>query len=207
MHCKTWLAANMRTKDAILMGLIIEFGILAWAVINYGIGIEGIQAMTRLSEYFLLLLFSILFLISDISKVYFLLSGRPYHLFSLAAVFYLAALLLLFYFSGGKVTSLRAVGILITYIFIFSMPFLTNKRDAAKLENRKFRIFEMLFLYYIWFFFFLTYLPRVSGSFGIIGGTYTEHVLVLGWVSLMLGMKLPGVLIRSKPNMPRQNQR
>lgn len=189
---------NMRTKDAILIGLIIELGIMAWAAINYGVGIAGIQAVARFSEYFLLLLFSILFLISDITGVFFLLSAKPYHVFSLAAVFYLAALLLLLYFSGNSLTLWQFVGILATYLFIFSMPFLIKKRDEGKLENGKFKIFEMLFLYYIWFFFFLTYLPRAIGSFGIMGGAYMEHVLVLGWVSLMLGMKLPRVLFRAK---------
>ena len=190
----------MRAKDAILIGLIVDVGILAWAVINYGIGIKAIQAATRFSEYFLLLLFSILFLASDVPRVYFLLSIKPYHLFLLAAAFYLATLFLLFYFSGNTVTPLYAVGILVTYAFIFSMPLLTRERDAGRLENRKFKMYEMLFLYCIWLFFFLTYLPRASGSFGVVGGAYTEHVLVLGWVSLMLGMKLPRALVRSKSN-------
>lgn len=188
----------MRARDAILIGLIIELGIIAWAVINYGVGIVGMQAVARLAEYFLLTLFSILFLISDVPKVHFLLSVKPYHVFSLPAGFYLAALFLLFYFSGTIVVSLQIAAVLVTCVLIFSMPFLTNQRDAAKLEDRKFRIFEMMFLYYIWLYFFLTYLPRASGSYGITGGTYTEQVLVLGWVSLMLGMKLPGVLFRSK---------
>jgi hypothetical protein len=61
---------------------------------------------------------------------------------------------------------------------------------------------EIVFQYYVWLIFFLTYLPRVQGTLPSAGGSYWEHVALLGWVSLLLGMKITS-LLRIKPSASR----
>lgn len=57
-----------------------------------------------------------------------------------------------------------------------------------------FSILETIFVYYVWLIFFLTYLPRVQGKMPQAGGSFTEHVALLGWISTLLGMKLAGLI-------------
>jgi hypothetical protein len=66
--------------------------------------------------------------------------------------------------------------------------------QSGKITRKKFFTFEAIFLYYIWLVFFLTYLPRVQGKLPSAGGSYAEHVALLGWVSTMLGIKLTSML-------------
>jgi len=74
------------------------------------------------------------------------------------------------------------------------MPFLQSLREKGKLETKTFSTLEVVFVYYVWLIFFLTYLPRVQGKLPLAGGTFGEHVALLGWTSTMLGMKLAGLI-------------
>jgi hypothetical protein len=74
------------------------------------------------------------------------------------------------------------------------MPILHQLRSKDRLAARTFFILEIVFVYYIWLIFFLTYLPRVQGKLPLSGGTFSEHVALLGWISTMLGMKLTGLI-------------
>jgi hypothetical protein len=64
----------------------------------------------------------------------------------------------------------------------------------SALSGRTYSTLETIFVYYVWLVFFLTYLPRVQGKLPQAGGSFTEHVALLGWVSTLLGMKLSALI-------------
>jgi hypothetical protein len=86
----------------------------------------------------------------------------------------------------------------VAYSLIFIMPLLADRLEQGRLEEKKFNIMIIVFQYFVWGIFFLTYLPRVRGLLPNVGGSYMEHVVLLGWISLMLGMKLPRVMFKRK---------
>lgn len=188
----------MSTRNTILICLIIEVGVALLGVINYGVTIEGLQATTRFSGRFSLLLFSIIFLANHPKDIYGWLSKKPFHIFALAHGIHLLELLSFVYISETPLILYRVAGGFLAYSLIFLLPFLADKLEHGVLSVKKFDIAVMVFQYYVWGIFFLTYLPRVRGSLPNVGGSYLEHVVLLGWVSLMLGMKLPRVLFKRK---------
>ncbi len=188
----------MSYRNAALLCLIIEVSLGALGVIHYGWTIEALQATTRFSGRFSLAIFSILFLASEPSSIYAWLSRKPFHIFALAHGIHLIELLSFLYLSGTPIILYRVAGGFVAYSIIFLMPFLANQVHEQKIEVRKFNLAFIIFQYFIWGIFFLTYLPRVRGMLPNVGGGYLEHVILLGWVSLMLGMKLPRVLFKRR---------
>jgi hypothetical protein len=67
-------------------------------------------------------------------------------------------------------------------------------RDRGRVSPKAFSTLETIFIYYVWLIFFLTYLPRVQGRLPQAGGSFGEHVALLGWISALLGMKLTGLI-------------
>ena len=188
----------MTVRNAISICLIVEAGLAVLGVINHGWGIEGLQATTRFSGRFSLLIFSLLFLASRPSDAHPWLSKKPFHLFALAHGVHLVELLAFLYFSGTLVMPYRLLGGAMAYFIVFSMPFLADRHEQGRVGARQFNIMGMVFQYYLWGIFFLTYLPRVRGTMQGMGGSYVEYVVLLGWVSLMLGMKLPRVMFKGR---------
>jgi hypothetical protein len=95
---------------------------------------------------------------------------------------------------GTKIIPIRLAGGVVAYAYTFAMPVLQQLRDNGKISTKTFSTFEVIFIYYIWLIFFLTYLPRVQGKLPLAGGSFAEHVALLGWVSTLLGMKLTSLI-------------
>lgn len=188
----------MTVRNAIIICFVIEVGLAALGMINYGWTIEGLKATTRFSGRFSLFIFSILFLANQSKDTYPLLSKKPFHIFAMAHGIHLIELLVFILLSGAPLILYRVAGGFLAYLMIFLMPILADRLDNGTLSEKKFNLAGMVFQYYVWGIFFLTYLPRVRGTLPNAGGSYIEHVILLGWVSLMLGMKLPRVLFGRK---------
>lgn len=188
----------MSTRNAFTLCIVIELGIIALGFINYGFNVDGLQAVTRFSGRFSLLIFSVIFLASHISNVQSWLSKKPFHVFALAHGIHLVELLLYLYISESPLLLSRIAGGFLAYVLIFIMPLMADRNENGLVGDKKYKLLQIVFQYYVWLVFFLTYLPRVNGSIPHVGGTYLEHVVLLGWVSLMLGMKLPRVLFKRK---------
>lgn len=107
---------------------------------------------------------------------------------------HLVELLLFVSSSGIKLIPIRVAGGFLAYAYIFLMPLLQFLREKGKIAVKTFSTLEVIFVYYIWLIFFLTYLPRVQGKLPLAGGTFSEQVALLGWTSTMLGMKLAGLI-------------
>jgi hypothetical protein len=85
---------------------------------------------------------------------------------------------------------------------IFLMPWLQMKQEAQQIREKRFKQMSLIYLYYVWFIFFMTYLPRVRGELPSVGGSYKEFVILLGWVSIMMGFKWSQLLAK-----PRRRER
>ena len=188
----------MSVRNAIIICVIIELGLIGLGAINFGYTISGLQAATRYSGRFSLFIFSVLFLAHNPSATHNWLSPKPFLLFAIAHGIHLIELLSYLYFSGTPVILYRLAGGFVAYMIIFAMPLLSFKAEKQEISVRQFNIAIIVFQYFVWGIFFLTYLPRVRGTLPNVGGSYAEHVVLLGWLSLMLGMKLPRVLYKRK---------
>jgi hypothetical protein len=187
----------MSFKRAIGLVLVVEGALALLALIYYGGTIENLQAVTRYSGRFSLTLFSAIFLLQKNKPMLErLLSKQYYAIFAIAHAIHLAELLSYVYLSGIPLVPHRLAGGFLAYMFIFAMPFLQVAVEKGSLSEKRFATIQYIYLYYVWFVFFMTYLARVQGTFPNAGGSYAEHVALLAWVSLMLGISFSRVLQR-----------
>lgn len=186
----------MNFKNALLSTLIIEVGIALLGVISYGASLEAMQAVTRFSGRASLALFSMIFLFHNHKhiKLSAILSERYFLIFAIAHAIHLGELLSFILLSGNELIPLRLVGGFLAYAIIFLMPYFQYKVDTDRLSEKKFKTITLVYLYYVWFIFFMTYLPRVRGEMPQVGGSYNEFVILLAWVSTMMGIKISGLL-------------
>jgi len=187
----------MKFKDALLSTLIIEVGIALFAVINYGATLESLQAVTRFSGRASLLIFSVIFLFQNHKhlNVKNILSEKYFLVFAIAHGIHLLELLSFVYLSGNPLIPIRLAGGFLAYVLIFIMPYAQSMFERNKLSLKAFSSLTLIYLYYVWFIFFMSYLPRVRGTLTNVGGSYSEFVVLLAWVSILMGIKLQSLLM------------
>lgn len=187
----------MTFRNAVISVILLECLVAAFAFYHYGQTLEALQAVTRYSGRVSLFIFSIMFLLlpKHESTLERLLSPRPFFIFALAHGIHLVELLTYVYLSGNELIPIRLAGGFLAYALIFAMPVVKQYALAGKLTVGKYKIFQTLYLYYVWFIFFMSYLPRVQGKLPDVGGQYWEFVVLLAWVCMMLGMKLSAILL------------
>jgi len=187
----------MKFKDALLSMLIIEVGIALLAVINYGATLETLQAVTRYSGRASLAIFSLIFLFQNhrYIPVKRILSEQYFSIFAIAHGIHLLQLLSFVYLSVNELIPIRLAGGFLAYLLIFIMPYAQHLVEHHKISIKLFSTLTLIYQYYVWFIFFMTYLPRVRGELPNVGGSYAEFVALLAWVSLMMGVKLQSLLL------------
>jgi len=190
----------MTYKSAFALVLLLETLAILLGVINYGWTLEGLQALTRFSGRVSLGIFSAIFLFYNhpainIRKI---LSDNFFLVFAIAHGIHLFELLSYVYFSGGNLIWYRVAGGMLAYAIIFAMPWIHQKYEAGQVTERRFNQVALIYLYYVWFIFFMTYLPRVRGELPNVGGSYKEFVVLLGWVSIMMGFKWSQLLAKPR---------
>ncbi len=186
-------------KHIVVSIIIIETFIISLALFQYGFTVESLQAVARYSGRFSLFLFSIIFLVgTDKNNIITTYLVKPYHAFALAHGIHLVELLVYIAKADIILNPVRVAGGFLAYAFIFAMPFLVELFQKEKISVKTFAVSEIMYHYYVWMIFFMTYLPRVRGLVLNAGGSYWEHVALLGWVSLMLGMRLPLALRKKR---------
>lgn len=190
----------MKFNSAVALILLIETFCILLGIINHGWTLEGLQALTRYSGRASLAIFSLIFLFHnnkgvDIRRV---LSDKFFLVFAIAHGIHLFELLSFLYFSGTKPILYRLAGGMLAYAIIFAMPYAQSLHDGQKLTDKRFNQLVLVYVYYVWFIFFMTYLPRVRGQLPNAGGSYKEFVILLGWVSIMMGFKWSQLLARPR---------
>ncbi len=180
---------KVSSKKILGVSIAIEILIIVSAILLDGFSTISLQKITRFSGRFSLLLFSIIFLLHGTNMEVWS-SSKLYLVFAVVHGIHLIELLSYVIISDAKLVPIRIAGGMLAYTFIFIMPILDLKQSKNQLTKQKFNLFENVFLYYVWLIFFLTYLPRVQGKLPLVGGNYDEFVILLAWVSTMLGIKL-----------------
>jgi hypothetical protein len=133
------------------------------------------------------LIFSLIFILLPWhrNKVSSILSDRFFLIFAIAHGIHLIELLAYITLSGGTLIPIRVAGGALAYAFIFIMPVLGKRIPPAKQ-----RLLENIYVFYIWFIFFMTYLPRVQGKLPHVGGSYPEFVILFAWVCILLVIRI-----------------
>lgn len=182
----------MEFKKSLIFVVAAEILIAAYALYAYGINLEGLQAVTRFSGRLSLAIFSIIFIFipyyADKSKS--LLSDKPFLIFAIAHGIHLIQLLSYVYLSGNELIPVRLAGGFLAYVLIFSMPVIQHLYIQKKINSSRYTLAENIYLYYVWFIFFMSYLPRVQGKLPDVGGNHEEFVILLVWVCLLMIIKI-----------------
>ena len=185
----------MSSRNLIILFVAIEICIIGLGLSSEGYSLAALQTITRFSGRLSLFLFSAIFLLyNKPHAVTVWLSDQFYLLFAIVHGIHLLELLSFVYLSGIALVPFRIAGGFLAYLFIFAMPFIQFYKMRGALSGRTYSTLETIFVYYVWLIFFLTYLPRVQGKLPQAGGSFAEHVALLGWVSTLLGMKLSALI-------------
>ena len=189
----------MRIRNAIWLVVMVEIavGILGW--LNYGSTLQALQATTRFSGRFSLIIFSFIFLFHNSTKFKLenILSPKYFLIFAIAHAIHLAELLSFVILSGNKLIPVRLAGGFLAYVIIFAMPWLDTRYHQGHITIKKYNLIIWTYLIYVWFIFFMSYLPRVQGKLPNVGGNYAEFVILLTWVSAMMGIKIQQLIMSS----------
>ena len=192
----------MSSKKIITLFVGIEIAIVGIVLVSEGYSLGALQTITRFSGRLSLFLFSAIFLLHNKpAPITLWLSEKYYLLFAVVHGIHLVELLTYGYLSDMRLIPHRLAGGFLAYLFIFSMPALQYYRDQKRITEKAFSTLQIVFAYYVWLSFFLTYLPRVQGKLPQAGGSFAEHVALLGWTSALLGMKLTGLIQFQKRKM------
>lgn len=185
----------MKFRKSLIIILIAELLIAALAILNYDFDISGLQATTRFSGRLSLAIFSLIFILLPYhrNKLSALLSDKFFLIFAIAHGIHLAELISYIILSGGHLIPFRVAGGALAYAFIFIMPFLSRKVSVAKQP-----LIENIYLFYVWFIFFMTYLPRVQGKLPHVGGSFPEFVILFSWVCILLITRIVLMLTQRK---------
>lgn len=188
----------MKTRNTIFVTLVASALVIAWAVMVYGWTLEGLQATTRFSGRLSLAVFACIFVLypGHQERLKQLLSPGFFLVFAVVHGIHLIELVTYVTKSGISVVPMRAAGGFLAYSLIFAMPWLKTRAEQGKLTIERFQLIGNVYLFYVWFIFFMTYLARVRGSFPNAGGTYQEHAMLMGAVILILIVKSYQVLMR-----------
>ena len=190
----------MSFKSAFALILLLEMLAILLGVISYGWTLEGLQAVTRFSGRVSLGIFSAIFLFYNhpVINVKRVLSNKFFLVFAIAHGIHLFELLSYIYFAELPLIWYRLIGGFVAYSLIFVMPWIQEKYEKGALTEKRFNQAALIYLYYVWFIFFMTYLPRVRGTLPHVGGSYKEFVVLLGWVSIMMGFKWSQLLAKPR---------
>ena len=193
---------SMKLRTAVFLAIGAEAAVAALGVNNYGWSVEGLQATTRFSGRLSLFIFSFIFLLhpKEKSKLSFYLSDGYFLVFAIAHGIHLMELLMYVSLAGIPLVPYRVAGGFLAYSMIFLMPWFQLRFDNQKITATKFHALGLSYLFYVWLIFFMTYVSRVSGSFPNVGGTHSEHVTLMGWVCVMLVIKL-GILFKGNTKL------
>lgn len=188
----------MKMRTAIILVISAEVFVALLGVTNYGWSIEGLQATTRFSGRLSLFIFSFIFLLHQGKKetLALYLSNRYFLIFALAHGIHLCELLSYVYLAGIQLVPYRVAGGFLAYSLIFVMPWFQEQFDRKKIDDKRFQALGAVYLFYTWFIFFMTLLSRLNGSFPNAGGSHTQHVVVMGWICLILAIKLSSLFLK-----------
>jgi hypothetical protein len=78
--------------------------------------------------------------------------------------------------SGFELVFIRVIGGALAYLMIILMPLVYEKRILTKYPLSK---LENGYIIYVWFIFFMTYLPRILGKVPTATGTMSSYIALM----------------------------
>lgn len=185
----------MDSRRILILFILLETAIIILAGYQDGVSVRALQTVTHYSAGLSLFLFSIIFLLQQKKEILCKwLSNRFYLLFAVVQSIHFTALFVLVILADIQLIPHRVAGAILACLIVFAMPVIQHYYEVKRLSYRLYRTAENVYAYYTWFIFFMTYLPRVQGKLPQWAGTYKEHVLLLGWISLLLGYRISGLM-------------
>lgn len=190
----------MRPGSIVIPAVVLLEVVLVIIIISlYGATDEALQAIARYSGRISLIVFSVIFLFRyRPGNIDVRLLAKPYHVFAVVHVSHLLFLMIHFLTTETGPAVIQLAGGLAGGVFSILMPLAVRWHDLKRMTVRAFKNLELVFHYFLWLTFFMNFYARVNGTLPRLGGAYLESVILLGWVSLMLGMKVTS-LLRLKP--------
>jgi hypothetical protein len=181
----------MNSKKLLPIVVLLEFIIIVTSVLISGFTLESLQTTTRFSGRLSFLFFSLMFLlIPQNERGERVISDKPYFVFAVVHGIHLIELLAFIYLSHAQLIPIRLLGGFMAYLFIFIMPGVTDRFRTEKIPANVFTKIETVYHYYVWFIFFMAYLPRVLGKLPNAGGTFAEHLVLFIMVLAVLFIRL-----------------
>ena len=176
--------------------LILSVGLWANALIALYAGwvapdsVSFWQIMTRLSGRVSLGVFAILmyyetFLLTRRNVPAFLQKSQLWHWSAGLAIhhyWHLCCIAIYVRSSGIELVPIRLAGGAFAYLLVGVAPFL-HAKEIEKVWKRPIRF---LYLYWVWFVIFMTYVARLTGQFPQAGGTFIEYVVLMSCSVLLL---------------------
>jgi len=165
---------------------LIVGGMCAGVMTAAGGGEAGVRAAIRLSAKTSLVLFTAAFIASSVRILWpneltrWMLANRRYIGVSFAAShgIHLLAILALFAVAADfSISPATLIGGGLAYVFLAAMTATSFDRSAAWLGPRRWRLLHKTGMYYCWFIFFISYLPRML----------VESIWYLPLVNILLG--------------------
>lgn len=151
-------------------------------------GVEAIQTMARLSGRVSLVLFLLIFL-------HYHRSDRVKNAFSVFAIAHAIHFLELMGYQFLKGTTaqlitLRVAGGALAYLLILGTPLLQWLESKGKVSSASVMRIEYAYLYYVWFVFLMTYVPRILGKTPGVGGDYYEFMIAFAFVLIAMMIRI-----------------
>jgi hypothetical protein len=177
----------------LLTGIWANLLISGYAYLNYQDQVVFWQTLARLSGRVSLCLFTLLF-IHETFKFYSPQYAFTHEIFTEKTIFtafafhhfiHLIFLTTFLISAKAEIIVYRLIGGGLAYLLILLFPILYHWEPSFIKKPLK-----QIYLYYVWFIMFMTYLARVQGTLPFAGGTMQEHSMFFSFVLLLLGFNL-----------------
>ncbi len=182
--------SKVRVVWILYLGLILELVILLVS----GYQTENLtiffQSCARYSGRVSLLLFSFAFLFYPIIRGRSEIETHQRKLvlyFAIVHLIHFGFLATYIYLSQSELIPVRLAGGALAYLLIIVYPIILSFKPAAKFWNN---FFPLVYYYYVWLVFFLSYLPRIRQQLPDVSGNLETYYVLFVYVILLLLVQL-----------------
>lgn len=195
----------MKLSRAIILTLAGEILVAGVALGTHGVTIEGLQFVTRYSGRLSLLLFAFIFIgqKNNAGWLQAILSPEYFLVFAVAHGIHLIELLSYVYLAGIELVPYRVGGGIFAYGLIFIMPWLHHQFTVQKFSADNYRRMGLVYAYYVWLIFFMTYLGRLRAQFQN-ATPEAEHIVGMAVLVVLLFWKTGAIFFNQ--TQPAKNQ-
>jgi hypothetical protein len=185
---QTQALLHKSSRNSFAAFILLELAIIIIPVLLFEFSLQTIQTATRFSGRLSFVFFSLIILLKHRNVNWqSWISENPYLLFAILHGIHLVELSIYVLQSNNTLVPIRLLGGFVAYLLIFLMPVFNFMYGRGKISIKIFHRIEILFSTYVWFIFFMSYLPRALGKLPHVGGSHWEHVTFLSLV-IMVGV-------------------